>query len=205
VGVTNVRKGRKIPQMQWLFCNKEGYNDSSHVDKEKEKGSMRVGCKAHVKVKLDPKVGCWYYDAIDLDHNHQLHPKKRMTHFMHSHKNMEDGVKNLMEVMTRAGVQHQAQMNVMSELYEGWDKWTFTERDMRNRYKPCYNVHIVRSVNSFFVVFELLHVTNCAIGVCTKAEFMREERSDDIPKLLEFFRRCKSANEYFFWDSQINE
>jgi hypothetical protein len=54
---------------------------------------MRIGCKACVKVKLDPKLGCWYYDAIDLYHNHQLHPEKRMTHFMRSHKNMEDGIK----------------------------------------------------------------------------------------------------------------
>jgi hypothetical protein len=60
-----------------------------------------------------------------------------MTHFTHLHKNIEDGVKNLMEVMTRVGVQHQAQMNVMSELYGGRDKWTFTERDMRNRYNQC--------------------------------------------------------------------
>jgi predicted nucleotidyltransferase len=82
---------------------------------------MRIGCKAHVKVKLDPKEGCCYFDAIDLYHNHQLHPEKRMTCFMRSHKNKEDGVKNLMEVMARAGVQHQAQMNVMSELYDGQD------------------------------------------------------------------------------------
>jgi hypothetical protein len=33
---------------------------------------------------------------------------------------------------------------------------------------------------------------------------MREERSIDIPKLLEFFRCCKSANEYFDWDAQID-
>jgi hypothetical protein len=33
---------------------------------------------------------------------------------------------------------------------------------------------------------------------------MREERSDDIPKFLEFFRRCKSPNEYFYWDAQID-
>jgi hypothetical protein len=46
---------------------------------------MIIGCKAHVKVKFDPKLGCWYYDAIDLYHNHQLHPEKRMTRFMHSH------------------------------------------------------------------------------------------------------------------------
>jgi hypothetical protein len=37
---------------------------------------MRIGCKGHVKVKLDPKEGCCYFDAIDLYHNHQLHPEK---------------------------------------------------------------------------------------------------------------------------------
>jgi hypothetical protein len=78
---------------------------------------MRIGCKWHVKMKLDPKEGRWFFDAIDLNHNHQLHPEKQMTRFMRAHKSMEDEVKNLMEVMIRAGVQHQAQMNVMSELY----------------------------------------------------------------------------------------
>jgi hypothetical protein len=34
---------------------------------------------------------------------------------------------------------------------------------------------------------------------------MREERSDEIPKLLQFFRHCKSVNEYFYWDAQIDE
>jgi hypothetical protein len=75
----DVQKGRKSPQVQWLFYNKEGYNDSSSVDKQKEKGSMRIGCKTHIMVKLDPKLGCWYYNAIDLYHNHQLHPEKPMT------------------------------------------------------------------------------------------------------------------------------
>jgi hypothetical protein len=32
---------------------------------------------------------------------------------------------------------------------------------------------------------------------------MHEERSDGIPKLLEFFQSCKSVNEYFYWDAQI--
>jgi hypothetical protein len=139
----DVRKGRKSPQVQWFFCNKEGYNDSNSVDKQKDKVSMRIGCKGHVKVKLDPKEGCWYFDAIDLYHNHQLHPEKRMTHFMCSHKSMEGGVKNMMEVMTWTGVQHQAQMNVMSELYDRRDKWTFTKWDMRNRYNQSYNGHFV--------------------------------------------------------------
>jgi hypothetical protein len=95
---------------------------------------MRIGCKGHVKVKPDPKEGRWFFGAIDLKHNHELHPEKRMTRFMRSHKSMEDVVKNLVEIMTLAGVQHQAQMNMMSELYGGWDKWTFMERDMSNRF-----------------------------------------------------------------------
>jgi hypothetical protein len=49
----------------------------------------------------------------------------------------------------RAGVQHQAQMNIMSELYGGRDKWTFTKWDMRNSYNQCYNVHIVRFMKWF--------------------------------------------------------
>jgi hypothetical protein len=39
---------------------------------------------------------------------------------------------------------------------------------------------------------------------CRKALFMREERADDIPKLLEFFQSCKSVNEYFYWDALID-
>jgi hypothetical protein len=53
-----------------------------------------------------------------------------MAHFMRAHKSMEDGAKNLMDVMTHARVHHQAQMNVMLELYGGRDNWTFMEKDM---------------------------------------------------------------------------
>jgi hypothetical protein len=34
---------------------------------------------------------------------------------------------------------------------------------------------------------------------------MRKERADDIPKLLEFFQSYKHANEYFYWDAQIDK
>ncbi|CAL4905934.1 unnamed protein product [Urochloa decumbens] len=33
-----------------------------------------------------------------------------------------------------------------------------------------------------------------------KAEMGREERDDDLNKLLQFFRECKWNNEYFYWD-----
>jgi hypothetical protein len=40
---------------------------------------------------------------------------------MRSHKCLEDGIKNLMDVMTRAGVPHATQMNVMLDLHGGRD------------------------------------------------------------------------------------
>jgi hypothetical protein len=92
------------------------------------------------KGRKSPQVQCFLTRRVttivivSIKKGEGLHLEKRMTHFMCLDKSMEDGVKNMMEVMTRAGVQHQAQMNVMSELYGGHHKWTFTELDMRNRY-----------------------------------------------------------------------
>jgi hypothetical protein len=56
----------------------------------------------------------------------------------------------------------------------------------------------------YYAASDLLGISNCVIRVCRKAKFMREERLDDIPKLLEFFRHCKSANEYFYSDAQFD-
>jgi hypothetical protein len=81
------------------------------------KGSMRVGCKGCMKVKLHVKVQYWYYKSLELKHNHPLHLDARMVCYMQPHKRMENGVKNLINVMTQARVEHQAQMHVMSELH----------------------------------------------------------------------------------------
>jgi hypothetical protein len=48
-----------------------------------------------------------------------------------------------------------------------------------------------------FMVIVILTYT-CLFWDFRKALFMREERADDIPKLLEFFQTCKRAKEYFY-------
>jgi hypothetical protein len=70
---------------------------------------------------------------VTLLHNHKFHPESQMVRFMRSHKNMEDGINNLINMMTCAGVQHQTQMTIMSEFHGGRDNWQFTERDLKNR------------------------------------------------------------------------
>jgi hypothetical protein len=51
----DVRKSKKSAQVAWYVCNKEGFCDSGKMDKKTEKGSMRVGYKGRMKVKLDVK------------------------------------------------------------------------------------------------------------------------------------------------------
>ena len=84
-----------------------------------EKKSMRSGCKAEVKVKLNKKEKCWYFDHVVLEHNHQLFPSPRMVRYMHAHKQRDKGILNLINIMSRNGVPYQNAMNVMSELHGG--------------------------------------------------------------------------------------
>jgi hypothetical protein len=95
-------------------------------------------------------------------------------------------------------------MNPMSELYGERDKSTFMEQGMRNRYDKFYNCHFVTFLKLYCVAYDLICTCNYVISVFRKAKFMCEERLDDIPKLWEFFRRCKNVNEYFYWDAQID-
>jgi hypothetical protein len=90
-------------------------------------------------------------------------------------------------------------MNLMLDLHGGRDNWTFTEQDFINMFERIYNFHyVVYSSNDSYMYASIF----CN---CRKALFMHEERADDIPKVLEFFQRCKRVNEYFYWDAQTDK
>jgi hypothetical protein len=69
------RRAGRVHKCNGFLCNKQGYNETNNADKQKEKGSMRIGCKGHVKMILYRKEGYWFFDVIDLKHNHQVHPE----------------------------------------------------------------------------------------------------------------------------------
>jgi hypothetical protein len=68
--------------------------------------------------------------------------------------------------------------------------------------RTCLNASLISLM--LFMVIVILTYT-CLFWDCRKALFMREERADDIPKLLEFFQTCKWANNYFYWDAQTDK
>ncbi|CAO2205134.1 unnamed protein product [Urochloa humidicola] len=121
--------------MDWV-CSLEGFNKSKkdNEDKITEKGSKRCGCKAYVKIKNDKKRNVWFFDHVQLAHNHTLQPSPRMTRYMHAHKSMEEGIGDLFTIMTSNGVPHQAALHVMAFLHGDRQRWTFTEKDLENLY-----------------------------------------------------------------------
>lgn len=119
-----------------MVCLQQGKADQKDDANETstEKTSMRTGCKAQVKAQFAKDKQSWFFEYVDLNHNHPLSPTPRMTRFMHAHKNRDEGIINIFNILAKCGVPYQAAMNVMSELHGGRRNMNFTEKDMKNRY-----------------------------------------------------------------------
>ena len=50
------------------------------------------------------------------------------------------------------------------------------------------------------ICFTFLNLFFLKKNAYRKAEEVREERDDDLNKLLQFFRECKDNDEHFYWD-----
>jgi hypothetical protein len=174
------------------FFNKQGYNETNSTDKQKKKGSMRTGCKGHVKVKLDAKEGCWFFVVINLKYNHQLHPEKRMTHFIRSHKGMEDGGEkpdrsydtswsatpssNERDVRT---VWWEGELDINRARHEKQVQISLT-------LKTCSNYQVLLFMNYNYVIYVIVQI------VCTGKHHLCVKRDQMISQ------SCKSVNEYFY-------
>jgi hypothetical protein len=42
----------------------------------------------------------WHYHHVQEAHNHKLEPSTRMTRYMHTHKQMEEGISEIYNIMT---------------------------------------------------------------------------------------------------------
>jgi hypothetical protein len=129
-----LRTARTSKQTAHWVCNREGFHERKNKEEppKTEKGSRRCGCQAYVKVKRDLKHDVWFFDHVQEAHNHKLEPSPRMVRYMHAHKNMEEGMSDIFNIMTRNGVPHSAALNVMADLYDGRHMWGFTEKDIKN-------------------------------------------------------------------------
>ncbi|KAJ1279180.1 hypothetical protein BS78_04G135400 [Paspalum vaginatum] len=131
----DVRRYRKTKPSSWYVCNREGQppkKEEAAQEPKTQKTSFRTGCRAEVRVKYSKEKNVWYFDNVYLDHNHKLQPEARMTTYMRAHKTRDEGIMNLLNIMSSSGVPHQVVVNVMAHLHGGRNNITFKEKDMRN-------------------------------------------------------------------------
>ncbi|CAL5049424.1 unnamed protein product [Urochloa decumbens] len=131
----SLRTARTSKETAHWVCWRGGHHKSKKAEEDKvtEKGSKRCGCEAYVKVKQDAKQGVWFFDHVQLAHNHKLESSPRMVRYMHAHKYLDDGMCDIFNIMIANGVNHQPALHVMAHLYGDRQKWGFTEKDIENK------------------------------------------------------------------------
>ena len=127
------KKHKKKAMSRVYACSRQGsstfYKDGE--DRKRAKMSKRVGCKAQVKMKL--KGNEWFYEKVELEHNHTLNPNPYEVKHMRSHKNKDPAIMDYVDDLQRSGVSPIATMNVLSRLHGDRDLLLMNERDLENR------------------------------------------------------------------------
>ncbi|OEL16573.1 hypothetical protein BAE44_0022413, partial [Dichanthelium oligosanthes] len=69
-----------------------------------------------------------------LEHTHPLlHSSPSVTQSLRKNKVKDLEVMGIVDQMHRCDASHNITVNVLSELYAGWQNFTFTEMDLKNR------------------------------------------------------------------------
>ncbi|WVZ81198.1 hypothetical protein U9M48_028608 [Paspalum notatum var. saurae] len=68
-----------------------------YQEPQTKRTSFQTGCRAEVKVKYDKKKNIYFFDNVNLEHNHILQPEARMTGCMRAHKTRDEGLMNLLK------------------------------------------------------------------------------------------------------------
>ncbi|PIA65430.1 hypothetical protein AQUCO_00100727v1 [Aquilegia coerulea] len=111
----------------WLSCSKEGFK----IEKEgvvHKRPNPRVGCDAHLKVKMDSNK--WKIISFESEHNHVCSPSK--SHRFRSHKHMESGSKKRLELHCDAGIRVNKSFHSMVVDAGGHANVLFGQKDARN-------------------------------------------------------------------------
>jgi hypothetical protein len=110
--------------------------------------SKRIGCMTSLKLKGKE----WFYERVELEHNHTLDPDPCEVKHMRSHKNnhpvMMDYVDNMqhsgvspnatvmmdyVDNMQHSGVSPNATVNVLTKLHGDYGHMIINARDLENR------------------------------------------------------------------------
>ncbi|PNT67591.1 hypothetical protein BRADI_3g29324v3 [Brachypodium distachyon] len=102
-------------------CSRQGSSTFYKTGGERKRAKMskRVGCKAAVKIKL--KGTEWFYENVELEHNHALNP------------NPYPVIMEYVDDLQQSGVSPIATMNVLATLNGDPELLPMNDRDLENR------------------------------------------------------------------------
>ncbi|KAL6880616.1 hypothetical protein ACP4OV_012181 [Aristida adscensionis] len=129
-----IKKNRKRNRGQEYSCTFEGrHKAKTKKEREREKTSMRRGCKALVQVQMSKDGEYAFFKRIVLEHNHPLNASKKRTRHMRSHKEKDPSLWEYVDELHAAKVPPNATMTLLKEAVGGTDNLNITEQDLHNR------------------------------------------------------------------------
>ena len=116
-------------------CNKQGKWEfyKPGEERKKDKTTKRTACKAFVKAKGNKKKGYWFFERIEMKHNHVLTASEEVVQFMNAHKNKGPVIMEMVDQWHRNNVPPNCTVNLLSDIYGGRQNISFTEMDLKNR------------------------------------------------------------------------
>jgi FAR1 DNA-binding domain len=130
-----IKKNRKRKRGQEYSCTFEGkHKEKTKEVREREKTSMRMGCKAMVQVHMSKDGEYTFFKRIVLEHNHPLIAGNKGTRHMRSHKDNDPSLWEYVDELHAAKVRPNATMTLLKDAVGGTDNLKITEQDLHNRY-----------------------------------------------------------------------
>lgn len=136
-----IKKGQRNKTMRFLQCVREGKHTAcvADCDRQRDKQSRRIGCKAMMRFKERADGTCVVKD-IELEHNHPLLLTPSMLVHMHSHKKVDGTLKDYIKDLHSSNVKHVNMMALLSRLYNGRSNLPFHDKDVLNMYVRVQNL-----------------------------------------------------------------
>ncbi|KAK9073289.1 hypothetical protein SSX86_007613 [Deinandra increscens subsp. villosa] len=136
-----------VSTQKQFVCSQEGFNKKKKVDTlndtAKQKASRisvskRVGCKAEMCVVFECNL--WYVKKFVEKHNHPFVDEQDM-HFLLSSRKLTHLHKHIINSMSRMNVGPVRALNMMREIYGGFEEVGASREDFKN-YRKKYNTLI---------------------------------------------------------------
>ncbi|XP_020256013.1 protein FAR1-RELATED SEQUENCE 5-like [Asparagus officinalis] len=141
-GSNYMSKRKNVITMQLFTCSHEGYSKSKRKESlirdstfekspSKEISSIRTGCKASMRMKLDDEEN-WIISSFEKKHNHELVPSPSKSRFYQCRRKIRVEEADLIRIMREQNISTKHIRDFIASQRGGVRNLSFTRRDLSN-------------------------------------------------------------------------